>query len=238
MGTFERLALLWRRFSPLEEHLLSVVRGVLPAEAQSIFDAQVDAVTHVQRAPPSWTEICFYRMRRGRADWSGVPMFPRTDEFRLAEVVFRSRGQCFKSALTSIDGHVFDFATRPGPKAVAFAAWNSEAVARLLAHPLRASTGRREPEPIPAVWQRILAEDPARWASGWVLHDATTAYRLTLDSGVHLVLAERDGEEFILRRLDPENDALFCLDQHDGVPEPLTGAVEALLARGTEGGWT
>ncbi len=182
----ESLSLLWRRFSPLEERLLSVVRGVLPAQAQPIFDAQADAVTLVQRAPPSWTEICLYRMFRGRADWSGVPMFPCTDEFRLAEVVFRSRGQRYRSTLTSISGHIFDFATTPGPKAASFAPWEANVTARLLSDPLRAPTGSRDPEPIPAIWQRMLAENPARWASGWVLHDARTAYRLALDSGVHL----------------------------------------------------
>jgi hypothetical protein len=230
----ERLPLLWRRFSPLEERLLSAIRKALPEKAQPLFDAQVDAVTLVQRAPPSWTEVCLYRMRRGRADWSGVAMFPCTDEFRLAEVVFRSRGQRFKSVLTSISGHIFDFATTPGPKAIAFAPWDADVEARLLADPLHAPTGSREPEPIPAVWQRVLAEDPARWASGWVLHDAAAAYRLALDSGVHLVLAERDGEEFILQRLESEKECLLYMDQHDSPPEPLTTSVEALLARGAE----
>ena len=225
----ERLTLLWRRFSPLEERLLSAAREVLPPEAQAIFDAQVDAITHVQRSPPSWTEICFYRLRRGKTDWSSVPMFPCTDEFRLAEVGFRSTGRRFKAALTSIGGHICDFATTPGPKAAAFAAWESDPAVVLLANPLRSSTGTRVPEPLPTFWQQILAADPGQWACGWVLHDAETAYRLTLDCGVHLVLAEREGEQFLLQRIDPEDAEPYYLDQHDSAPERLTGGVESLL---------
>jgi hypothetical protein len=226
----ERLTLLWRRFSPLEERLLSAVRPALPPEALSIFDAQVEAITLVQRSPPSWNEIRFYRLRRGKPDWSGVPLFPCTDEFRLAEVIFRSTGRRFKTALTSIGGHIFDFATTPGPKAAAFAAWESDPAVAMLANPLQASTGAPPPESLPAIWQQILAADPSQWTSGWVLHDARTAYRLTLDSGVHLVLAERDGAKFVLQRIDPQDGTLFYLDEHDGTPEPLTSGVESLLA--------
>ncbi len=49
MTISQRLSLLWRRFSPLEEQLIVVVREVLPPQAQTIFDAQVGGITLVQR---------------------------------------------------------------------------------------------------------------------------------------------------------------------------------------------
>src|SRR3989338_8326266 len=49
MTLTQRLSLIWRRFSPLEERLLATVRGVLPPDARPILDAQVSAITHVQR---------------------------------------------------------------------------------------------------------------------------------------------------------------------------------------------
>lgn len=70
--------------------------------------------------PASWAEIDLYRLRHRRPDWTGVPMFPCTDEFGLAEVRFRVAGRQFKSVLSSISGHVFDFATTPGPRDIAF----------------------------------------------------------------------------------------------------------------------
>ncbi len=55
------------------------------------------------------------------------------------------------------------------------------------------------------------------------------AYRITVDSGVYLVLAEREGQEFILERIGVERAELFYLGEHDGVPERLNGGVEELL---------
>ena len=227
----ERVTLLWKRFSPLEERLLAEVRHVLPAAAQPSFDAQAAAINRVQRSPPSWTEICFYRMRRGRANWSGVPLFPCTDEFRLADVRFQIGGQRFKSTLTSVGGHIFDFATTPGPKHVSFAAWDAEPRVTLLADPLRATTGTKETESLPAAWTALLQSRVGAPWGDWQLHDAATAYRLTLNDGEYLVLAEREGDEFILHRIEPQAEALFHLPHHDGVPEPVVGELDALMRR-------
>ena len=75
MNIMQRLSLLWRRFSPLEERLIAAVREVLPERAQPVFDAQIAGITLVQRLP-RWTEIDFYRRRKGKTDWSDVPAFP------------------------------------------------------------------------------------------------------------------------------------------------------------------
>lgn len=231
----ERMTLLWKRFSPLEERLLAEVRNVLPAAAQPSFDAQVAAINRVQRSPPSWSEICFYRMRRRRANWSGVPLFPCTDEFRLAEVRFLTGGRHFKATLISIGGHIFDFATTPGPKHVAFVPWEAAPRVTLLADPLRAPTGMKEPENLPAAWKTLLQRRVGEsW--GWQLHDTATAHRVALDDGEYLVLAEREGDEFILYRIEPPPEGFFHLPHHDGVPQRFAGDVEALMRRGARQG--
>ena len=149
MTITQRLSLVWRRFSPLEEKLLGAVRNVLPLRAQDIFDAQVAAITLVQRHP---NEICFYRMVSRKVDWSSIPSFPRTGEFQLADVLFRVRGQKYKATLTSIRGHIFDFAILPNPKAIAFSDWDDAPSARLLADPLTTESGN-EPLPLPDLWK-------------------------------------------------------------------------------------
>src|SRR6185369_16720482 len=100
---------MWRRFSPLEERLIAAVRTVLPPQAQAVFDAQIGGITLVQRLPPHWLDISFYRKRHGKVDWRDVPAFPRTGEFRLAEVQFSVEGRRYKATLSSIGGHIFDF---------------------------------------------------------------------------------------------------------------------------------
>ena len=214
MTITQRLSLLWRRFSPLEERLITAVRDVLPPQVQRTFDAQVAATTLVQRHP-HWTEIAFYRRRHGKVDWSGVPMFPRTGEFRLAEVRFTAEGRRYKATLTSIGGHMFDFAVTPSPKAIAFADWDSAPSVRLLSDPLVIDSARA-PDPIPDAWREFLARRQPQAAKGWEFHGSETAYRTTLDEGDFLVLAECEGDEFVLHRIEPPASALFYMGSHDG----------------------
>ena len=218
----DRLSLLWKRFTPLEERLLSAVRSALPSGAQPTYDAQVAAVTRVQRLPPTWSEIDFYCLRLGKVDWSQVPSFPCSDEFRLAEVRFQAAGTRYRAVLTCIAGHVFDLATTPGPKSVAFTPWEAEPNVTLLGDPHRPPTGRKEPESLALEWRSFLERHPGAPPRDWVLHGATTAHRVALTDAEYLVLAERVGEEFILQRLYPPADGLFHLKGSNGVPEQLT----------------
>jgi hypothetical protein len=221
MTVIQRLTLLWRRYSPLEQSLLQAVRGALPPAVQPIFDAQVAAVSRVQRHP-HWTEIVFYRLRRGKVDWTDVPTMPRVDEFPLAEVRFQAAGRSYKARLTAIKGHICDFAITPSPRDVAFAAWESEAQVRLLSDPLDV-TAPPSVEPLPEAWRRFLDENSHTDVGRWVLYGATDTYRVALDEGEFLVLAEREGDSFLLYRLEPSPRDYFVLYGHDGSPEPMRG---------------
>src|SRR5256885_1528640 len=117
MTIAQRISLMWRRFSPLEERLITAVREVLPPQAQVVFDAQIAGITLVQRHP---NEICLYRRVSGKVDWSGIPTFPRTGEFRLAEVRFSVEGRRYKATLTRIGGDAFFFSKTPRPQTTPF----------------------------------------------------------------------------------------------------------------------
>ena len=212
---------MWRRFSPLEERLIAAVREVLPHQAQVVFDAQIAGITLVQRHP---NEICFYRRVSGKVDWSGVPTFPRTGEFRLAEVRFSVAGRSYKATLTSIGGHAFDFTITPSPKAIAFTDWDSAASARLLSDPMTIEPAN-EPQPMPDSWRDFLARPRPGDTDDWTFHDVETVYRTAFADGEFLVLAEREGDQFVLHRIEPPASTLFYLDSHDGTPEPIKGDV-------------
>lgn len=224
-----RLSLLWRRFTPLETRLFAHVRAILPETARLVYDAQIAAINRVQRLSPSWSEIDCYRMRRGRPDWSGVPLFRCTDEFRLAEVRFGVAGHRYRAVLTCIEGHVFDFAIVPGPKAVAFAEWDGPGQSFLLGDPGRAPTGRAEPEVLPPAWEAFLARHGESPPGGWALHDAGSARRVTLADGQYLILAERGAEEFVLHRIEPPADGFFHLRAYDAAPVRLSGGLERMV---------
>ena len=220
--------MLWRRYSPLEQRLLLQVRSILPAAAQPTFDAQVNAVTLVQRRL-DWTEIAFYRIRYGKSDWNGVPLFPREGEFPLAEVRFRARGRSYKARLTVVQGHIFDFATTPGPRDIGFAQWETAGEAGLLSDPTDASP-REVLEQLPTPWQEFLAVVP-RGSNHWLLHGAATAYRLAMNEGEFLVLAERAGDGFLLYRLEPHPRGFFIQSAHDHPPEPLRQSLREILCQ-------
>lgn len=219
---------MWRQFSPLEEQLIAAVRDVLPLQAQEVFDAQVAGITHVQRLPPHWLSISFYPRRHGKLYWSDLPTFPRTGDFQLAEVRFSIQGRRYKATLASIGGHIFEFTIIPSPKAVAFANWDATPSTRLLNDPLTADSAS-EPQPIPDSWRDFLARCQASDAGDWKLHNSETAYRTAFVDGEFLILAEREGDQFLLHRIDPPASTLFYLDSHDGTPEPIKGDILEIL---------
>lgn len=219
--------MLWRRFTPLEKRVLAAVRDVLPPETRATFDAQVSAINRVQRLPPSWSEVSFYRMRWGRPDWSGVPMFPQAGELRIAEVRFRAGGRRYRAVVSCVGGYIFDLAVSPRPKDIAFASWDAGAEATLLADPQRVEAGEQSGEALPAAWTALLESG---WSSDrWALHDGTTAYRVTLDDGEYLVLAERQGEEFLLHRLEPPASGFFLCRTDETTPRPVHGTLTGAL---------
>lgn len=227
-----RLSLFWKRFAPLEEQILSAIRDVLPEGAQPTFDAQVGGITRVQRSPPKWNEILFYRMRRGKADWSGVPLFPRKDEFRLAKVSFSVDGKQFTAALGCVAGHIFDLTVIPGPKRVSFVSFDGPPSVMLQDDPLETATGKRT-EVLPELWQRYLQQQATRSQqppSGWVFYDASNAHRVALGDRELLVLAEREGDQFLLYSVEPQVDDLFTLDGHDcDEPKVFKGSLDTFF---------
>ncbi len=227
---FNRVRLLWKRYTPLEQRLFAAVRAVLPDEVRPSFDAQVAAVTKVQRLPPSWSEIDLYCIRRGTLGWGDVPTFPCTDEFRLAEVRFDAAGIRYRAFLDCVGGHIFDIVVIPGAKAVAFDTWDAPGTATLLADPRRAPEGRKALEPLPHEWETFLANRTGEPVGDWILHDGETAGRVALADGEYLVLAQRGGEEFLLQRLDPPADGLFHLTSPDDAPRRLDEDLDRFMA--------
>ncbi len=228
MRLWQRLALLFQRFSPLEERLLKAVRDVLPADAIPAFDRQVESINRVQRLP-HWAEIDFYRMRRGKVDWTGVRAFPRASEFPLAEVRFRAGGQRYRARLSCIGGHIFDFAITPPARDVAFSEWEGQPVTVLLGNPMD-EAAPKPPEPVPEAWSKALAGRKVPAHAEWSFHEPDSVYRVVLEVGEFLVLGERTGADFLLYRLDPEPQEFFVQCGHDGSPVPIREPLAEWLA--------
>jgi hypothetical protein len=225
--------LLFRRFSPLEERLLAAIRKLLPPAARPMYDAQVLGVTRVQRHP-RWTEIIFYRIRKRTVDWSDVPSFPCSDEFRLAEVRFSARGKNYRATLMCVRGHIAILTVAPSPKQVAFEPWDGEASVQILNDPLSPAALHRHRNSVLPAWREFLLEHPDKTSEGWILYDEVTAYRVPSDDGEWLVVAVRNGDEYILQELEAEGETvgkLLYLSNHDGEPEPIDGDLAEFVKR-------
>ncbi len=228
MTIFQYISLLWIRFTPLEKRLLSEVRSVLPEDAKPIFDAQVSAITKCQRIL-KWNEISYYRMRGGKVSWDSVPLFPCTDEMELVQVRFKSGSKRFKATLISIAGHIFEFHLQPGGRAVAFTPWEGTSQTTLLDDPMRQPTGRRKPVVLLPSWIDFLKKHRSTPFEGWTLYDETSTYSVSLDTGEYLILAEREGDKFVLQRIEPPSRHPYYLDSHDGTPELLSKSFESVI---------
>lgn len=233
MMVLNALKLLFRRFSPLEERLLGAIRTLLPPAARPTYDAQVLGVTRMQRHP-RWTEIIFYRIRKRTVDWTDVPSFPCAEEFRLAEVRFSARGKNYKATLTCVGGHIAILTVAPSPKQVAFEPWDGEPTVQILNDPLSPTAIHRQTNSVLPAWRKFLLEHPGKTSEGWILYDEITAYRVPSDDGEWLVVAVRNGDEFILQELEAERETvgkLLYLSSHDGKPEPISGDLAEFVKR-------
>src|SRR5438552_3158389 len=89
---------LFCKWTPWESQVLAGLSGSLAAQHRAVLQAQIDAITKVQRIV-GWTEIDFYVMRRGRVCLIGVPTFSDQCEFRLAKATTVVDGVIIQSEL-------------------------------------------------------------------------------------------------------------------------------------------
>ena len=164
----KNITLIWRRFSPMESALFACVRPVLPITAVAIYDAQIAAIHHVQRA--SWTELCLYpRKHQSR----GVS-FTRTDEFALAEAQFSVHGTSYTAKLYCLRGYIFDIVVYPNPRNIAFSTWDSPAAVELLNDPMLTPSAP-DRQPISEEWRDFLHNHAGEVHASWSLYDENSA---------------------------------------------------------------
>lgn len=116
MNIFQRLSLIWRKFTPLEDFILSCFLNKIDGEYKRILDLQIRSVKKVQRSL-DWNEILFYAKNN---KW--LEKFPNNQEIVLAKLEFRVQDKNKKwiVKLHSVSGHLFTIQINPSPKAICF----------------------------------------------------------------------------------------------------------------------
>jgi hypothetical protein len=107
------------KWTPWETRMLAGLAQALAAPHRPVLQAQLDAVTKIQRIV-GWAEIDLYVMQQGRVCWDGVPCFADTGEFRLARARTVGNGISVQSELTCLNGHLFCIESEMAVKHLAF----------------------------------------------------------------------------------------------------------------------
>jgi hypothetical protein len=209
----------WKKFTPLEERVLSRVRSSLSPEAREIFDAQVDAINLVQRQL-DWSEILFYRRRKGKIDWSEVSLFGRSDNYRLAKVDFAIGRVHHQATVNCISGHIFSLTFSPAAKPIAFKNWDDDGIVELLSDPMVA-VDSDSVETLPPSWITLLKDLSPNDYPNWNIYDAHSARRITIGGQDLLLLAERSDDQFVVCRPDSRDGIVYKMG-HESDPEPIS----------------
>ena len=107
------------KWTPWESLVLGRLADSLAPQHRDVLQAQVDAVTKIQRIC-GWTEIDLYVMRHGQVSWDGVPSFEDKSEFRLARARTFVDGATAETELYCVAGHFFSIETEVPVKPFAF----------------------------------------------------------------------------------------------------------------------
>lgn len=200
-----RIRLLFRTLAPLEQAVLESLPPLLPRGAAEVCRLQIGAITRVQRVL-NWTEVCFYRIRRGRPCWDGVPLFDRRGEFRLSESKYVIEGVAYTSSVWCVDGHLFSLVTRPSSKDGSFR--QPECLeTRLLVDPTQIGGSAK-----------MLPTSYVDWYGNhgrhvdWDVLPPEETYAVPLPEGDFVVLATRRSAEFLVTPADSTEERFFRVE--------------------------
>ena len=106
-------------WTPWEEKITAAVIGRLGLKAREIIQEQLAAVNKVQRIV-GWREVDLYVTKKGKIDWSGLPLLWDDREFVLATVRTKAGADRFETKVCCVGGHIFSFESDRAVRPFAF----------------------------------------------------------------------------------------------------------------------
>lgn len=213
----QRLSLIWKTFTPLEEKILSEIEKLLSSEAKNKFQKQWKGINYVQRLL-DWTEINFYVRKAGKVQWDANILFANTKDLNLAVVEYRIKNKLFRSTLHAVNGHIFSLVSRPGIKDYAWGTIEMITKTKLLNDPEKIATGTRQFNHLPSAYLEWLEKQGAVQMNGWQIFNKNEIYLVSLKSGDYVLLADRQGNEYLLAKAEgTDNNIYYTLHDSDKV---------------------
>ena len=228
----KRCSLLWRTFTPVEERLLGEISNALPEHIRQVYRKQIQSINKVQRYL-DWTEINFYHLRKGRPDWGSVQQFRRTDEFTLASVGYRTKGIDFKTTLKGVSGHIFSLVTRPSIKQYSFEKIETIHYVRIHDDPTFLSSKEIPTrDKLPPEYLEHIEKEGADNIRGWNILEPSKVYQISLSADDFLILAERQGAEYLMTRDNLCDQGIYYASVVEGKIYKEEGPLTEIMVNG------
>jgi hypothetical protein len=211
------------------------VEARLEPPAAALFGRQIESTEYVQRLGDDG-EVDLYPSRRG-AQWRDPAIaFPNlTTEVRLASVALAGPGGTTRADVHLVQGHLFQIAFKPSPRALGPPSELRVTGMTIHLDPMIATAD-------PGIDSRLGELDPglrleleAMWADGSAGRAGLAApgetYRIDLDDGEHLVLAQFDDTSFLVAPIDPARPGVRRFWPDGGLASEYPDVHSALVKR-------
>lgn len=207
----------WRKrgrelLRPHERLVLDAVRDRLDPQAAVLLDRQVDSIEMVQRLRDD-REANLYPSRRGAQRHDPATAFPNpTTELRLATVRITGPDGKGNADVFVVRRYLFQIAFTPSPKRLGQPPAIEVGGVTIHADPMLTTPDAGIEDRLGAMDVRLRAELESMWADGsadgYGLASPAETYRIQLDDGDHIVLAQLDDTSYLVAPIDPPRPAV------------------------------
>jgi hypothetical protein len=192
---------------PHELLVLDAVRDRLDPKAAAILERQLESIEMVQRLHDG-REVNLYPSRRGPQRHDPAIAFPNpTTELRVATVDITGPSGKGKADVFVVLRHLFQIAFTPSPKRLGQTRAIEVGGVTIHADPMLPTADDGIEECLGAMDVRLRAELASMWADGsaarFGLASKAETYRIQLDDGDHVVLAQLDDTSYLVAPIDP-----------------------------------
>lgn len=185
-----------------------------------------------------WTEILFYQGKGRNWNWDETTRFTNRDEdLKLARVLFNIGDLKFTGTLGCTSGHVFTLAIRPSIKPHAFKEIDRIRAVKVLQDPTIPSPPKPKPKyKLPTTYTDFINATQKQDTNGWSVLQPEEVYSIALSDADYLMLAERQGTEYLLSRDRSPSNGIFYCESPDSTPKLKRGSLERIMQESNPSG--
>ncbi len=194
-------------FLPFEKKILDAVIEKLEPEARRKLEIQLSETTKIQRIFSSETNLYAGNRNKKR---SSISLFNNRTELKFARIKYSFENKRFTTELFSVSGFTFSLITRPGPKKIK--KMDPEKISvEILADPEKISSLDKGALSLPNSYQNF--DFNSKNTEKWTIYHPDDLYQVELEEGSFWLLAELDGQRFVVTPVSNDSDEIFiCLE--------------------------